>query len=558
MNLLFLNAGRRCELVDSFRAALARRGGGRIHGSDIVDWAPALRFVDEAHLLPRTSSEEFVPAFAALCREQKIDLVLPTIDPDLEGLSRHRQALAALCPDTKLVLCPDETIAVCRDKRLSRERFASLGASVPVPVDPADPRTKFPIFTKPAGGSAGAGARVLRHRADYEAAAGDSDDAMFEEIVPGPEYTVDVMCDLEGRAHVAVPRRRIRVRGGEVSQGVVERNAVLESLAKKMAEGFGCLGPVTVQFRDRRPEPNGPGEPADYVGMEINARMGGGLPLSIAAGADWPGWILDLYSGRAVQWSAPITDGLMIVRYDRSVFIPPPAAAAPSSTADFGGLDAVVFDLDDTLYPERDFVFSGFRAVAARVWKDHGIDIEPVLRGQFDSGVRLNAFGLALAALDPGEDYLKELVTLYRSHTPEIRPFAGSAILDVLRGKGLKLGLVTDGVSGTQRSKIEALGLAAKFDSIVCSEEVGGRAAWKPSPLAFEACLRELGVDAARAVYIADNPAKDFRGARAAGMRSIRLRLPGTEHFRAEPLAAIDAPDAEVSSFTELLRILPK
>jgi len=552
MNILFLNVGRRCELVDSFRRSLALRGDGVIHGSDITEHAPGLYKVDQAHLLPHGSSPEFVDSFCSLCREHDIGLVIPTIDPDLEHLSTHAPEISARCPGTRLLLSPPETITICRDKRLARDRFAALGAEVPCAVDVDDPALTFPIFMKPARGSASQGVHLICNREELVAFRPQCSEPMFEEVVGGPEYTVDVLCDFTGHSLFAVPRRRIRVRAGEVTQGVVERSDELESLAMRLAEGFGCHGPVTLQFRL---------PPADsdarsrFVAMEVNARMGGGLPLTIAAGADWPGWIIDLTAGQAPNLSARVRDGLMILRYDASVFVETRPVEAPTRTK-LEGVGAVIFDLDDTLYPERDFVFSGYRAVAERVYADHGIDIEPVLRAQFDKGIRRDVFGIALRRLNPSEDYLRTLVAVYREHLPQLRPHVGIAALSKIRDTGRKLALLTDGLSAVQRNKVASLGIESLFDVIVYTHDLGGHATWKPSIVPFEACLRELAIEPSLAVYVADNPHKDFRGARQVGIRTVRIRHPGGEHASAEPQTRDDAPDLEVLSLAEFCEII--
>ena len=80
-----------------------------------------------------------------------------------------------------------------------------------------------------------------------------------------------------------------------------------------------------------------------------------------------------------------------------------------------------------------------------------------------------------------------------------------------------------------------------------------GRDAWKPSPRPFYHLLEQLAVPAARAVYVADNPAKDFRGARSAGMATIRVRRADGLYRDLEPRSAADAPDFEIDSLEALL-----
>jgi len=549
MNLLFLNAGRRCELMDLFRSALARRGGGRVCASDISELAPALYKADSRALLPHSSSPEFPAALAALCEKEEISLLIPTIDPDLEALDARRGEIARLCPGLRLLLSPSSTIAAARDKRESRSLFASLGAETPADAVQGE----FPVFVKPRDGSAGRGARAIDDANDLRAALAKEPGLMVERIVGGPEFTVDVLCDFSGKALLAVPRRRLKVRGGEVVQGVVEMREDLVELSLRLAEGFKTQGPVTIQFRMP--------EEGRFVAMELNARMGGGLPLTVAAGADWPGMILDLAMGREPNLRLQIRDGLRMSRYDSSVFVMPGEVSKPSlkrGSSALGsllkGVRAFVFDLDDTLYLERDFVFSGYKAVSEEVWRSRGVEIEPSLRALFDAGRRGDLFSEALkeAGLDAPKDFVMGLVSVYRGHSPSIKPCSDFGVVRALRGAGFKTGLLSDGWLSVQSNKVAALGIAGDFDEILLTDSLGGPEFWKPSPEPFKRLLKALDVRPEEAVYVGDNPKKDFLGARRAGMKSMRLRRPGCEHSGVEPSSSDSAPDAEIRSLSEL------
>ena len=371
---------------------------------------------------------------------------------------------------------------------------------------------------------------------------------MVERLIGGDETTVDVLLDLSGQALCAVPRRRLQVRGGEVTRGVVERSPELEARAMAIASGLGCIGPVTVQFRNPAP--------GHWVAMELNARMGGGLPLAIGAGADWPRWILQMAAGRVPSVTgATVHDGMVMTRTDRSIFIPPARLAVPRD------LDAplppvIIFDMDDTLYPEADFVRSGHRAVAERVWQDLRVDIEPELRRRFAAGQRGDLMSAALAALDveAPQDYVSRvLVPVYREHVPAIRPYVETVpVLTELRSRGHRLALLSDGWAEVQRRKLAALGLAGLFDELVITDELG-RAAWKPSPVGFERILGALGVAGDAAMYVSDNPHKDFAGPHRLGMRTVRIVRPGTEHGEALAPAPEHQPQRMIRSLRELL-----
>lgn len=222
---------------------------------------------------------------------------------------------------------------------------------------------------------------------------------------------------------------------------------------------------------------------------------------------------------------------------------------------------AVVFDLDDTLYPEREYVLSGFRAVAA--WAEAQLGI-PDKRGfaelkhLFAHGVRGDTFQRWLTARRvPSDGLVPKLVQVYRGHEPLLSPFAEVPALLASLHRRYRLGLLTDGALLVQRRKLAALQLAGHFDAIVFSD-AWGRETWKPSPWPFVVMLERLGVSGPEAVYVADNPTKDFLGARQVGMGTIRLRLPQGLYAHLEPPSAAHAPDAEITDLHTLMACLRK
>jgi putative hydrolase of the HAD superfamily len=201
----------------------------------------------------------------------------------------------------------------------------------------------------------------------------------------------------------------------------------------------------------------------------------------------------------------------------------------------------VVFDLDDTLYAERDFVFSGFRAVeASLVAGGAPAGFASKARALFERGLRGNIFDLVLKEMGlMKESLVGELVNVYRSHSPDI--FLPNESRDVLEevGSSCCLALITDGDLITQQNKVRVLVPIELFDVIVCSDAFG-RAAWKPSEIPYRRVMEQLS-DVDQFVYVGDNPHKDFITARKLGWHSIRVRIRGREHFQVELGAEYEA-----------------
>jgi putative hydrolase of the HAD superfamily len=191
----------------------------------------------------------------------------------------------------------------------------------------------------------------------------------------------------------------------------------------------------------------------------------------------------------------------------------------------------IVLDVDDTLYLERDYVRSGFEAVAGYL-AERGIDGFATAAWQmFLEGVRGDTFDRALCALGvaPKRTLVRKLVEMYRHHEPSIRLESDArALLKELREEGYDTAAVTDGPPSSQRRKLAALGLDDALAFIVVTGEHGPH--WtKPSQRPFRAVEKEFGVER-KYVYVADNPRKDFAGPAALGWRTYRVRRPGALH----------------------------
>lgn len=190
-----------------------------------------------------------------------------------------------------------------------------------------------------------------------------------------------------------------------------------------------------------------------------------------------------------------------------------------------GAVSAVLFDLDDTLFAQADWLDAAWRAVA-RAAVPYGVAEEPFRAALVSIAAEGSGSGRiidrALEAVGAADVPLEPLLEAFRATRCALTPHPGvrEALADLRRV--VPLGLVSDGDPAIQRAKLEALELEDAFDVVVLSDELG-RALRKPNAAPFRAALEALGVEAAEAVYVGDNPAKDVSGAIACGMRAIRV-----------------------------------
>ncbi len=218
-------------------------------------------------------------------------------------------------------------------------------------------------------------------------------------------------------------------------------------------------------------------------------------------------------------------------------------------------LSAVLLDLDDTLYPESDFVRGGFHTAAELLAKRLSRDADELfglLMDQFQRGIRGSVFNAVLFELQVPRDteLIEELVRAYRSHEPQLTMFPDAEWLLPLLWPRYGLGILTDGPAEVQRRKVKALGLQHRVEAIVYSDDFG-REQWKPSPIPYLELLRRLHAEPSHAVYVGDNPKKDFVGARRLGLQTVRIRRPNTEHADVEPQPGFEA-DHEITTLRDL------
>ena len=223
-----------------------------------------------------------------------------------------------------------------------------------------------------------------------------------------------------------------------------------------------------------------------------------------------------------------------------------------------GKKKAVVFDLDDTLVSERQYIQSGYRAVSAELSQRHDLDKQPVYEMLLDlfADSPKNVFNRLYDKLHIPytEKDIRELVELYRNHDPDI-DFYDDVIpcVQTLKANAIMTGIITDGYISTQRAKLNALDAYQYFDHIVITEELG-REYWKPHPRAFEMMKETLGVDYENMVYIGDNPEKDFFIGSIYPIKTARISREGI-YSGAMYLGGI-SEDYTIDSLADILTIM--
>ena len=502
MNILFTGVGRRIELLQAFRnAALVLNKDLKIYGAEMTWTAPALAYCDFTRKVAAMKDPGYIDNLLKICKEDKIDLLIPTIDTDLLVLSENKLLFESL--GTKVMISAPDKIQICRDKNNTSQFFVDCGLHAPMPVnDWRDYNAGYPAFIKPKDGSSSINAFKVENDEELEVYAGQIEDYIVQPFVSGKEYTIDIFCDWEGNPISIVPRERMQVRAGEVLKTRILMDKTMIEESKLLCKAFKPCGPMTVQLiRDDAG--------IDWY-IEINPRFGGGAPLSMKAGARSAEAILKLLDKEEINEQV-IADGAIFSRFDQSVCI----------MEGGGRIKGFIFDLDDTLYSEKEYVKSGYKAVAEYLGE---LSYSDLLWRFFERGQP--AIDELLKKLGR-ESEKNECLNVYRNHKPVIHIYDNVIeTIEELKAKGYKIGIITDGRPEGQRNKIDALGLdkLIGWENIIITDELGGVQFRKPCDIAFRVLLNRWRFNSSDVVYIGDNAEKGFQAPRQLGMKSLWFR----------------------------------
>ncbi len=317
-NVLFTSIGRRVFLVQHFKKVLLDLGlEGKLVGTDMSFSAPAMHVIDKKYQICRVMDRDYVPQLLDICEKENIKLLIPLIDTELSVLAEHKDQFGKM-GITALISDP-EVIQITMNKYNTYNFFVKYGIDTPQVFGVNEVLEKnninYPLLMKPVDGSASKGIIKINNKKELKFFKERIPNAILQEYIDGYEYTLDILADFSGRVRCVVPRRRLEVRAGEVSKGVTEKNEKIIRTGRKAVEALKwAIGPITVQgFLTKG---------GALKLTEINPRFGGGHPLAIVAGADYPRWIIEMILGRDPEikldsWE----DGLVMLRYDEAIFV---------------------------------------------------------------------------------------------------------------------------------------------------------------------------------------------------------------------------------------------
>jgi carbamoyl-phosphate synthase large subunit len=316
MNILITSAGQRVSLVRAFQKELKNLySNQRVFATDMVpELSSACHVADRFFKVCRVTDPIYINELLSLCLDNDVKMVIPTIDTELLVLAENR--LLFLQHGIHVIISSVSFVEKCRDKRKINEFFEDRGIAIPSSVDRYNPT--FPLFIKPHNGSLSINTHIVKNKSELAQYQYYDDSYLFMEYIDKEDYdefTSDMYYDNNGFLKCVVPRKRMLIRAGEINKGITQKNTIVAQFKERLSYIEGARGCLTVQcFQHKQ---NG-----HIKAIEINARFGGGYPLSYHAGANYPQWLIkEYFDGESIEYFDDWVDHLLMLRYDDEVIV---------------------------------------------------------------------------------------------------------------------------------------------------------------------------------------------------------------------------------------------
>ena len=315
-NILITSIGKRVSLLKAFDRELKLiYPTSNVYAADSNTKLSAASYIScKSFNLPLINSPKYIPELIKICKLNSIKIIIPTIDTELLKLSRNSKFFIkeGIIP----VISSEELVKICRNKRELHKLLLNKNINVAKEYDKK--KYNLPLFIKPIDGSRSQDNYIINNQSEFKEYHFNNENLMFLEYINTnifSEYTCDLYYNRDHYLKCVIPRKRIDVRDGEVNKGKTEENSLIKFLYDKLSYLEGAIGCLTAQFFKSNNND-------EIIGIEINPRFGGGYPLSYAAGANFPKWIIEEYLlKKQIKRFDSWEKNLLMLRYDKEVLV---------------------------------------------------------------------------------------------------------------------------------------------------------------------------------------------------------------------------------------------
>ena len=295
MNILILSAGTRNKIVQYFVKTL--NGTGKVIATDMSNLAPAIYEADKYYIVPKLTAPEYLEVVLDICKKEEITGVLSLIDPELSLLAESRERFEAI--GTTVIGSPYALCEMSLDKFrmynwLETHGYRCAKSYMDKEAFFADVDSgliTYPVFVKPARGSASISITKVYDRETVELLFAHEDGLMIQEFLDGQEIGADVYIDMVSHEVVSIfTKKKLKMRAGETDKAVSFKDERLFALIERFVKEAGYNGQIDIDIFDVNGE---------YYISEVNPRFGGGYPHAFESGADHMKLVVNNLEGKA-------------------------------------------------------------------------------------------------------------------------------------------------------------------------------------------------------------------------------------------------------------------
>ena len=280
----------------------------RIVASDSNPFSAGFFMSDAYEVLPEIDSKLYITRLLEIVTKHKINVLMPSSGYDIYQYSANKEKLLKL--GALPVVSDIKTMKICRDKI---QTFNYLSKKFELPFTTLDYKKVkgFPLIAKPRYGKGSKGIVKINNENELKYVRFNSENLIFQEYLPGTEYTIDVLSDMECEPILAVPRVRVETRAGISTVGTIVKDENISETCKSIAKYLKIRGPCCIQMKESND--------GILKIVEVNPRMGGGTIFAALAGANFPAMILDMVNGKKLK--IPKISEVTVVRYFEEIVV---------------------------------------------------------------------------------------------------------------------------------------------------------------------------------------------------------------------------------------------
>jgi carbamoyl-phosphate synthase large subunit len=294
--------------INTIKSLRMSKFSGKIVASDPSPISAGFFMADASEIIPEADNTLFIDHLFKIVSKHKINVLMPSSGYDIFPYSDCKDKLLEL--GALAVVSDKKSLEICRDKFMTHK---ALNSKFDLPFTTIDEKKiqEFPVIAKPRYGKGSRDILKVNDENDLRYALSKYDDLIFQEYLPGIEYTIDVLSNLKQEPLIAVPRIRLQTKAGISTKGRVIRDERIEDICKSIAGFLKINGPCCIQMKESK----------DGVlkFLEINPRLGGGTIFTTLAGANFPAMIVQMAKGE--EPIMPKVSEITVIRYYEEIVI---------------------------------------------------------------------------------------------------------------------------------------------------------------------------------------------------------------------------------------------